>query len=287
MEHQFKYNNSDQEEVCKWLGFFVYWSSSTMFTFTFGIIIYTSILVISHIISNENKITKWVLSWRYRNLKIDLLSTIPPVLVSFILAWVPYIKHSYGLSGPFCWVQSTRYDENCTKIVDITSEVIYYGLYEIVGFVSVILCIVFFVIYCIIRKQYRLQKAQNLFSTALTLMIFQIIYVLLVSFQLIVRLITPAHKSYEIWMAYALIGSLRQLIFPLACLFSFFSLMKLSEFVPFKMCSKKLDTRHYHKLSAKTAPGSTRVSQLSSTYCIISHPASNYATYGSVLEETI
>ena len=37
MEYQFEY--SHQEKVCKWLAFFMYWSSCTMFTFTFGIII--------------------------------------------------------------------------------------------------------------------------------------------------------------------------------------------------------------------------------------------------------
>ena len=56
---------------------------------------------------------------------VQALVTIPPILVSFVLAWVPYIKHSYRLSGPFCWVQSGRYDENCTKSVDLTSQMIY------------------------------------------------------------------------------------------------------------------------------------------------------------------
>ena len=124
--------------------------------------------------------------------------------------------------------------------------------------------------------------------------IFILVYVVTVSFQLFTRLYTTftgAHKDYEIWIVYALISPLRQLVFPLACLFTFFSLRKLSEFAPFKKCIHRrygksvADHDHQQKLSAKTVPDSTRVSAESSTFFIVPHPKSNIASYGSVLEE--
>ena len=291
MERQFHYDH--QEIVCKWLAFITYWSSCTMFTFAFSIVNYLLTLVISNIMSTDNRITSWNQSWRCREVKIEVLITIPPILVSFILAWVPYIKDSYGVSGPFCWVRSTRYDENCTKAIDITSQMIYYGLYELVGIVSVILCIIFFAMYYKIRKSYQFGKARRLLRKALILMTFQIIYVITVSFQLFTRLYTAftgAHKSYEIWIVYAIISPFRQLVFPLACLFTFFSLRKLYQFVPFKKCrcysTNSADHDHQQKSSAKTVPDSTRVSAKSSTFFVVPHPKSNFASYGSVLEET-
>ena len=155
-------------------------SSSTMFTLAFSIINYLLTLVISNIISADNRIRRWVHPWRWREVKIEVLVTIPPLLVSFVLAWVPYIKQSYGLSGPFCWVQSTRYDENCTKSVDLTSQMIYYGLYKLVGIISVVLCVVFLAMYCKMRRSYQFEKARKLLRKALILMTFQIIYVVTV-----------------------------------------------------------------------------------------------------------
>ena len=293
MERQFHYKY--QETVCKWLAFVTYWSSSTMFTFTFSIINYLLTLVISNIISTDNRITRWVHSWRCREVKIEVLVTIPPILVSFTLAWVPYIKQTYGLSGPFCWVRSTRYDKNCTKSVDLTSQMIYYGLYELVGVISVFLCIIFLAMYRKMRKSYQFEKARKLLRKALILMTFQIIYVITVSFQLFTRLYTAftgAHKSYEIWIVYALISPLRQLVFPLACLFTFFSLRKLSHFAPFKRCrrysssTKSVEHDHQQKSSVKTVPDSTRVSAESGTFFVVPHPKSNFASYGSVQEGT-
>lgn len=292
MEQQFHYEH--QDIVCKWLAFVTYWSSSTMFTLAFSIINYLLTLVISNIISADNKIRRWVHSWRFREMKIEVLVTIPPMLVSFVLAWVPYIKNSYGLSGPFCWVQSTRYDENCTKSVDLTSQMIYYGLYELVGIISFILCAVFLAMYCKMRRSYQFEKARKLLRKALILMSFQIIYVVAVSFQLFTRLysaFTGAHKSFAIWIVYSVISPLRQLIFPLACLFTFFSLRKLRQFSPFKKCAEHHSTsrsteHNRQKSSVKTVPDSTRVSAESSTFFVVPHPKSNLFSYGSMQEET-
>ena len=173
---------------------------------------------------------------------------------------------------------------------------IYYGLYEFAGIVSIILCIILVAMYCKIRKSYQFGKARKLLRKALTPMSFQIVYVITVSFQLFTRLYTAytgVHKSYAVWIVYSLISPLRQLIFPVACLFTFFPLRKLYMFIS---CAK---FKHYdklsghsasqsnRKLSAKTVPDSTRVSAESSTFYNIPHPKSNDVSYGSVLEEII
>ena len=120
-------------------------------------------------------------------------------------------------------------------------------------------------------------------------MTFQLIYVITVSFQLFMRLYTAftgVHKSYAIWIVYSLISPLRQLIFPFACLFTFFSLRKLRQFASFKKCAgrystsrstKSTDSEHDHrqKSSVKTVPDSMRVSAESSTFFVVPHPKSN------------
>ena len=114
---------------------------------------------------------------------IELLSTIPPIPISFLLAWIPFIKKSYEVSGPFWWIQSTYYDENCTKTVDSTNVIIYYSLYEIVGFISIILCIILFAMYCKIRKSYQFENAKNLLRKILTLMSFQVHVIIIRSYR--------------------------------------------------------------------------------------------------------
>lgn len=301
MEHQFHYEH--QEIVCKWLAFITYWSSSTMFTFTFAIIVHLITLVVSSILSvkaSDNRILMRakIKTWCCRccELMTDMLFTIPPILLSFTLAWIPYIHKSYGIAGPFCWVKSTHYGENCTKTIDITDHMIYYGLYEVAGIVSVILGIIFLALYCKMRKSYpQFEKARKLLLKALTLMGFQVVYVITVSFQLFTRLYTAytgVHKSYAVWIVYSLISPLRQLIFPVACLFTFFSLRKLRMFVlcasPYdRLSTQPAKASSRPKLSAKTVPDSTRVSAESSTFYIVPHPKSNDVSYGSTLEDTI
>ena len=101
--------------------------------------------------------------------------------------------------------------------------------------------------------------------------------------------------SFAIWIVYSLISPLRQLIFPFACLFTFFSLRKLRQFSPFKKCAgrysssrstKSTEHDHRQKSSVKTVPDSTRVSPESSTFFVVPHPKSNLFSYGSLQEET-
>lgn len=56
---------------------------------------------------------KVVLKWQTNKLHIEAVILVVIFVVPLTFNWVPFIKDTYGLSGPWCWIKS--YNENCTK----------------------------------------------------------------------------------------------------------------------------------------------------------------------------
>ena len=283
VEHQFQYEN--QETVCFWLGFVTHWTSVMVFIFAFGIILYLLYLIVTKIRGN-NIFCQPSESRCYRVL-LELSFTLLPVLLSFSFALVPYFDNNYGLAGPWCWVRSV--DDEC-RSVGMRDQMIYFGLYDTAGVIGLTTSLVFSIVYCKLAASFK--DVKGLLKRTLILMGFQIGYVLIVTFQLAVRLytgLTGQRQHMSLWFVHAFIIPNGQLIFPLGCLACFYpvrkmlwgSMLKTGRKCKdwYKRCSCRACCKYNQTVSsspqweteAASAPESSRVSFPSHTYFDVSY----------------
>ena len=282
IERQFQYKG--QNDVCVFLGFTTQWLSVTQMFYTFEIIVYLFCLVIFSIQRNRSQVSK--ISQRFT----EVLLTLLPVLLAFIFSWEPYIGgNGYGLAGPFCWIRSE--DEECHHI-GTRDQMIYYGLYEILGFTGIIAHIVFAIVYC--RLASILKGVRYLLRQTLIVMVFQFAYTVTITFQLGVRLYTGLSKlqsHYALWLTFSFVSPIRQLLFPVGCIICFYPVkdMLLECFWKVQRCCCKGPSSSYNEIEnpyftgRATVPESTRISQPSDTIFVVPHP--DDSTTG-VLEST-
>ena len=273
-ERQFQYKG--QNDVCVFLGFTTQWLSVIQMFYTFEIIAYLICLVIYSIQKKRFQVMKFCRTFT------EVLLNLMPIVLAFIFSWEPYISgNRYGLAGPFCWIRTE--DENCHH-VGTRDQMIYYGLYEILGFTGIIAQIVFAVVYC--RLASSLKEARYLLRQTLIVMVFQFAYTLSITYQLSVRLYTGLSKvqsHYSLWLAFSVISPIRQLLFPLGCFLCFYPVkdMLLKYFRKVQRCccnhsnqqsSSYGEVENPYFTGHATTPESTRISQPSSTFFVVPHP---------------
>lgn len=265
LEHQIQY--SKQEQVCEWLAFLTHWTTSTMLFAAFGIILYLFCLVTVQIRGNCHLLVQ-LKQRRCFQCIVEGAFAILPFLLAFSLAWVPYTDGDYGIAGPWCWIRTL--DDNCEPL-GLKNQMIYFGMYELVGVIGIITSTVFAVVYC--RLSTAFSEAQRLLRQTLILMLFQLVYILTILYQMIMRLYTGSkgqHDIYALWIIYAVISPSRQLIFPLGCLICFYPVKSMLSCRAWNFQSSK--QRHYqNRGETSSVPESTRVSPWSHTYFIAPH----------------
>ena len=275
VERQFQYKG--QQEVCVVLGFVTQWLSVTQLLYKFEIIVYLFCLVVFAIHKNcFQALQQSKLCLRLT----EVLLTFAPIIVAFIYSWEPYLGgNRYGLAGPFCWIRSV--DENCTH-VGTRDQMIYYGLFEMLGWGGVVVHLTFAVVYC--RLASSMKEARYLLRQTLIVMIFQFVYTLSITFQLSVRLYTGLkhHQSHHaIWITFAAISPFRQLLFPIGCLVCFYPVKamvvdsccrKLKKCCHRQMSSSYEDFENPYFTGRASAPEASRISQPSHTFFIVPHP---------------
>ena len=275
IERQFQYKG--QNDVCVFLGFTTQWLSVIQMLYTFEIIAYLFCLVIFSIKKNHD-CSNFQKSKLCRRL-LEALLTLLPILLAFIFSWEPYMGgNRYGLAGPFCWIRSM--DENCQD-VGTRDQMIYYGLYEILGVTGIIAHVIFAIVYCKLASS--LKEARYLLRQTLIVMVFQFAYTLTITFQLGVRLYTGLIKlqnHYSLWMTFSIVSPFRQLLFPVGCLICFYPVkdMLVDCFRKMHRCCCKQQSTSYveienpHFTGHATVPESTRISQPSDTFFVVAHP---------------
>lgn len=241
LEHQWKYRI--QEELCKWLAFITHWTSVMVFMAALAMILYLVFMVYSKV--KRNPFRKYTLP-KWLVVTLELLYSLLPVIISFGFALEPYFTGNYGLAGPWCWIRSV--DENCDD-VGMRDQMIYFGLYELVGVLGIISTIIFAVMYYRLATTFR--EARRLLKQTLLLMSFLLAYIAIVTLQLCVRLytgLTGQREHYAMWFAHALVIPLGQLMFPLGCLLCFYSFKNLCQNTRAVLCrcSKRGTKRRYH-----------------------------------------
>ena len=275
IEHQFHYRG--QKVVCFWLAFITHWTSIMVFIFAFETILYLFYLVITQI---RGSCCCHPTQSKCYQAMLEMLFIMLPILLSFPIAYVPYMNNNYGLAGPWCWVRSI--DEKC-KSVGMRDQMIYFGLYWAVGAIGIIINIIFSVVYLKLTGTYK--EARKLLKLTLILMGFQLGYITIVTLQLAVRLYTAISGSQQhiaLWFMHAFIIPNGQLIFPIGYFICFNPVknMLYESARTFRVkCKEWYDTcicraRNGQDLVERdieqtTVPNSTRISQPSNTFFVI------------------
>ena len=251
-----------------------------VFILAFGIILYLLCLVVTKIKGRTRFYCRPSES-KCCHVLPELSSALLPVLLSFAFAWVPYFDDNYGLAGPWCWIKLV--DDNC-KSVGLRDQIIFFGMHEAFGVIGLITSLVLFIIYCKLATSFK--EAKSLLKRTLILMGFQLGYILILTYDLAVRLyvgLTGDRQHIVLWFLYAFVTPNGHLIFPLGCLACFYPIRKILWGSIRKTRHKCKDwhrsclcrtcCKHHQKTSnsqwegeVATAPESSRVSFPSDTF---------------------
>ena len=272
IEHQWHYRG--QETVCVWLGFFTQWGCVLVFIFSYEIVIYLLYLVLSKI--RGTPLPQWMGS-RCCGVIVEIIYTLLPLLISTAFALFPYIKKNYGIAGPWCWVQSLN--GNCEPSGFVT-QTVFYSMYMAVGVAGIAASLIFSIVYFKLATSFR--DARQLLKQTLYVMVFQFIHILIVMFNLTVRLYTllsRRHQLYVLWLAHAFTIPFGILVFPLGYLLCFYH-VKIVQIVhkkiaALKCCKHKSSSKYVEAQSITrhaTAPVSDRITQPSDTFFVVPHP---------------
>ena len=205
---------------------------------------------------------------------LEIVYIVLPLIISKDFALFPYVKKSYGVAGPWCWVRSLN--EHCEPSGFVT-QMSFFGLYVSVGIVGMAASLVFAVTYFKMSKE-----ARHLLKKTLYIMIFQFIHILVIMYNLSVRLytlISRHQKLNALWSADALTIPIGFLVFPLGYFLCFYPVNKVVLTVCRRInhaCFKRRVSNKQAEIPSVTklvtAPKSIRVSQPSDTFFIVPHP---------------
>ena len=270
IEHLWQY--AHQETVCVWVAFLSQWSWIFVFVLSYEVAIH--LLCMVAIKMKESSTPKyWIVKSKRYAIILEIMYIFLPVTISTGFAVIPYVKKSYGIAGPWCWIQALN--KHCEPS-GFAAQMGFYGLYVSVGIAGMAASLIFVVVYFKLSTESRHHLRKTLY-----VMIFQFVHILLIMYGLSVRLYTFTSRRhlYGLWFAHAFIIPIGILVFPLGYLICFYPVNKAALIVYKRIasaCSKQnvpinpakaLDLTKY-----ATAPESDRISQPSSTYFVIPHP---------------
>ena len=259
IEHQWKYKG--QETVCVWLGFFSQLTFVLVFILSYEVVVHVFCIAVKGFLSLKCEF----LASKYYSVTLETVYIVLPLLISVLFAIYPYAKKNYGIAGPWCWVLSLN--EECAPF-GFVAQMIFYSLYMLVGIVGMAVSLVLHaVIYCKIPKESR-----QLLKETLYVLIFQFIHIMIIMYNLSVRLYTLIswrHQHYNLWSADAFTLPIGVLVFPFGYLLCIYPAKRMCFQL---MTFLKLKQRVQMVLTEMaTAPKSDRISLSSNTF-IIPHP---------------
>lgn len=286
-EHLFEYKG--QERFCQVLGFFVTWTSTMVYLFTFGIVFF-----LLYMVYKQLKGDPFSRLSHSKCLRVSLECFYVSAMIFFplIYLWVPFVHGNYGLSGAWCWMRGI--DEHCKSVGFEDQMLFFYSIDALVSTVSVLSTLVLLVVFCRLAWTYREIRQQHMKTVRLTLLLmgFLLASVVFDSMGLVVRLytgLTGTHQVYTLWLMYAIGPPIAELIFPIGFMVYLYSLKKFQldaikrAIVDWKACHScskccKRRSKSYIQSSVDsssnedaTAPGSHRISVPSTSYFHVPH----------------
>ena len=270
IEHQWQY--AHQETVCTWIGFFNEWTYVVVLIFSYEIIIHLLCMVATKMKESPTP-QYWIVKSKWYAIVLEITYISLPIIISTGFAVFPYVKKIYGVTGPWCWVHS--WNEHCEPS-DLATQMASYVLYVSVGIVGMAASLIFVVVYFKLPTESRHHLRKTLY-----VMIFQFIHILLVMYNLSVKIytVTSRRHLYGLWSVHAFIIPIGTLVFPLGYWICFYPVNKAALIVYKKIiniCLKQnVSVNHTEApdlTKYATAPESDRVTQPSFTYFVASHP---------------
>ena len=244
IEHQFFYTS--QDKLCPYYGFFLDWTVSISNYLILCKIFYLFYLVCSHyrgsglpggnLSRRRNQCCQWL---------FEVSCVIFAICFPLTYLWIPFVHGTYGLAGGWCWISTI--DVNC-KDNGLRDEIVFgYGVFEGVGVVTIILTIVFAVLYCKLAYTHEVVRHQHLITLRQTLLLlgFLITSVLVLSLGFAVRIYTAyvrVENRYPLWVMLAIAPPVYQLIYPLGFLVYLYTLKKFNTGAMKKACREWKDT---------------------------------------------
>ena len=225
-EHIFYYPRHGQKQVCQTVGFLVEWSATVEVLFTFGITSFINAKVIQEQFRGET-LPQLTVKWQ-RTLECCFILTC--ILLPFTVVWLPFVHHTYGLGGAWCWIMSVS--ENCTDI-GTRDQLLYFGPLIALTAFNVMLTLTVCVLLCIAARKYEATRHfhQMRAREVLLLLAFLIAYAVMSNTGIVPHFMAgllKKRKLYSLWMADAVGTPLGKLVVPIAFLFYLYSFRKLS-----------------------------------------------------------
>ena len=275
IEHQWQYTG--QDKVCELIGLFSQFSYVVIIILSYEIIVHLLCLVVSQIRGSQ-PFPQYTRS-RYCAIFLEIAYIVFPLLMSVALSVPPYFKRVYGIAGPWCWVPSFHESDGCNLTGRVT-QITFFTWSLILAIVEITPCLVFLVIY---YKIISFQNARLLFKQTFYVTLFLIVHMLMKIYEFTVSLytfLTHYYQSYDLWAAYAVIGPVGALAFPLGYWLFFYpvksKVLKVIH-MTIKCCKCKSfksdwQAETLNVTNVATAPTSDRITQPSHTYFAVRHP---------------
>ena len=229
IEHQFYYAN--QSKMCVFFGFLLEWTVSITNYLILCKIFFLLYVVCSNLRGNPHKITKST-GTKCLFIVIEVLCVLLSVCFPLTYLHVPFLHRTYSLAGGWCWIETIN--EQCKNVGLKDQIVLGYGIFEAVGLLSILLAIVFAIIYCRQAYIYKIVRHQHLITLRQTLLLlgFLIASVVALSLGFAVRIYTgivKVEENYALWMTLAIAPPIYQAIYPMGFLVYLYTLQKFKK----------------------------------------------------------
>ena len=229
IEHQFYY--AHQDKMCVFFGFLLEWTVSITNYLILCKIFFLLYVVCSNLHGNPLKSTK---SSRKKCLFIiiEVLCVLLSVCFPLTYLHIPFLHKTYSLAGGWCWIETIN--EQCKDVGLKDQIVLGYGIFEVVGLLSILLATVFAIIYCRQAYVHKTVRHQHLITLRQTLLLlgFLIASVVALSLGFAVRIYTgivQVEENYALWMTLAIAPPIYQAIYPMGFLVYLYTLQKFKK----------------------------------------------------------
>ena len=151
------------------------------------------------------------------------------MLTSTAFALPPYLQGRYGISGPWCFVQSLNEDcEPSGKVIQMA----FYSMYMALGVAGIVASLIFSVVY--LRLSTAFKEVRHLLKRTLYVLLFKFVHILLIMCSVACRIYTlktRRHQLYGLWLTHALSVPIGVLVFPLGYFLCFHPVGKIAQIV--------------------------------------------------------
>ena len=275
------WDDKEQQTACVWLGYFAQWICVVVFILTYEIVLHLLYLVLSKLKKSQPSPQRT--RSKCCTLTVEIVCIILPVIIATILA---VMQKGYGIAGPWCLIQPVN--GQC-KPSGLVIQTVVFSLYIAVDVVGISASFVLFIIY--FKISYSVKDARSLLKQIFYVMLFQIIHILILTYNISVRVYTLSSQRqqllellYGFWVVDVFTIPIGIVIFPFGYLILTFypvkqSVVNILKKIAGKCCKYKKSSQHsqhqsdmHQSYSIATAPESDRVSQPSYTFFDVPHP---------------